>query len=82
MPFYEYFCSTCKQNYKTFHGVEEKSTSCPACNSPEVTKTLPVFNKLIETPRNNTAGQRVERFIEEQREILKAEKQEARKDLK
>ena len=82
MPFYEYFCKSCKTPYKTFHGVDDKSGTCPKCESAEVSKLVPTLSLKQEIKQETSAGNRVEKFIEEQREILKAEKEEARKDLK
>ena len=82
MPFYEYFCKPCKTTYKTFHGIDDKSGPCPKCQSLDITKVVPVPSWQQVNKRESSAGERVEKFIEEQREILKAEKEEARKDLK
>lgn len=82
MPFYEYFCKPCKSSYKTFHGVDDKFGPCPKCESLEVSKVVSTLSWQQTSKPETNAGQRVEKFIEEQREILEAEKQEARKDLK
>jgi putative FmdB family regulatory protein len=82
MPFYEYFCDSCKNNFKTYHGTEEKADSCPRCESAEVIKTLPQLNILKPITKEASAGQRVEKFIEESREILKDQAAESRKELK
>lgn len=84
MPFYEYLCNTCKDKYKTFHGAEEKSDSCPICKSADVIKALPfvsISNKNLADNKTDSKV-RVEKFIEESREALKAQREEARKEVK
>jgi putative FmdB family regulatory protein len=81
MPLYEYLCNACKQPYKTFHGADEVSTECVLCSSPEVSKKLPSLNIVESKKKTTTAGQRVEKFIEDSREALKEQLAEARKDV-
>jgi DnaJ-class molecular chaperone len=80
MPFYEYFCVPCKDAFKTYHGANERAESCPKCNGKEVVKSL--SHVTINKPRGkeSTAGNRVEKFIEDSRETLKEQLTEARKD--
>lgn len=80
MPFYEYYCKPCKGSYKTFHGAEEAGGPCPRCQSIEVSKVIPTLNWREDTKKETSAGQRVEKFIEESREVLEADKQSSRKD--
>jgi putative FmdB family regulatory protein len=82
MPFYEYFCKPCRETYKTFHGIEEKCTTCPKCESNEVSKVIPKLSWKYESKKEASAGQRVEKFIEESREILEQDKKESRQDYK
>jgi putative FmdB family regulatory protein len=82
MPFYEYFCNGCKNPFKTFHKVDEAAESCPKCESVDVKKTLPLVTLTTKTDNKATAGDRVEKFIEESREKLKEQVQESRKELK
>lgn len=84
MPFYEYLCMKCESSYKTFHGIDEKSDACPACKSEDVKKALPfvnISNKNLTDSRSEPKA-RVEKFIEESREALKAQREEARKEVK
>jgi putative FmdB family regulatory protein len=81
MPFYQYYCAACKDSFKTYHGVEERCSACPRCESPEVTKALPQLTLKPKTENTSTAGTRVEKFIEESRQNLQEQLQEARKEL-
>ena len=80
MPFYEYFCKPCRGTYKTFHGADESGGPCPRCESLEVSKVLPTLTYKVESKKETSAGQRVEKFIEESRQVLEADKQSSRKD--
>lgn len=80
MPFYEYFCVPCKNTFKTYHGPNDRAEECPKCSTKEIVKSL--SHVTISKPRlkESTAGNRVEKFIEESRETLKEQLTEARKD--
>jgi putative FmdB family regulatory protein len=80
MPFYQYYCAACKDSFKTYHGSEERCETCPRCESAEVSKVIPTLNWREESKKESSAGQRVEKFIEESREILESDKQSSRKD--
>lgn len=80
MPFYQYFCSDCKDNFKTYHGADEKCESCPRCNGKEVVKGIPQITLQSTNNKEISAGNRVEKFIEESREILEADKRSSRRD--
>ena len=82
MPFYQYFCSACKDSFKAYHGSEEKCDSCPRCQSQEVTKALPQLTLKAKVEDTSTAGRRVEKFIEESRENLQQQLEETRKEFK
>ena len=82
MPFYQYFCSTCKDSFKTYHGSEERCETCPRCQSAEVTKALPHLTLRQTAQDRSTAGSRVEKFIEESRESLQQQLEETRKEFK
>ena len=82
MPFYQYYCAACKQDFKTYHGSEERCSACPRCESPEVTKALPHLTLRQPAQDRSTAGSRVEKFIEESRESLQQQLEETRKEFK
>ena len=80
MPLYDYKCSKCEYECKLFHGVDESAGKCPRC-------TYDTFKKQFSKPSNivniakNTAQTRVEKFIEESREVLHEQMAEARKEI-
>lgn len=82
MPFYEYYCSSCKAPFKTFHGADEKQEGCPNCNNKEITKLLASLTITKQKSKEETSGKRVEKFIEQSRETLKEQLDEARKEYK
>lgn len=81
MPFYQYFCGTCETQFKTYHGPDEKCEACPKCSSPDIKKGLPQLTLGNKVGRESTPGQRVEKFIEESRQNLQQQLEEARKEL-
>ena len=80
MPFYEYYCPACKEPFKSIHGASEKQEACPKCESKDITKLL--ANVTITKPKvsESTSGKRVEKFIEQSRDMLKEQLSESRKD--
>jgi putative FmdB family regulatory protein len=82
MPFYQYYCTSCKDSFKTYHGSEERCESCPRCESTDVTKALPQLTLKQSFSDRSTAGNRVEKFIEESRQSLAQQLEETRKEYK
>ena len=82
MPFYAYSCNNCKKTFKVFHTVDEKQDKCIICPSTEIVKVIPSVRTAQMDTRKTSAGARVERFIEESRETLKQQMEEARKEYK
>jgi len=81
MPFYSYSCETCKKTFKAFHSPDEIEEKCIVCKSTNLKKIIPTVRK-VDSIRNESAGSRVEKFIEESREALQQQMQESRKDYK
>ena len=82
MPFYPYTCKACKKTFKAFHSPDEKHSYCIICKSEDIEKALPTLRTVQVKTDSSDAKTRVEKFIEESRETLKEQKQEARKELK
>lgn len=82
MPFYAYNCTTCKKTFKAFHSPDEKQEHCIICKSKTLEKVVPSVRTVAPDTSKTTAGARVERFIEESRETLREQMQEARKEYK
>jgi putative FmdB family regulatory protein len=81
MPIYEYKCVSCTARWKEMHGADDKGGPCPQCGS-QGQRRLPVGTTYTVTARDSTPGQRVEKFIEESREVLKEQLREARQEYK
>lgn len=82
MPFYAYNCLTCKKTFKAFHSSEEKQEHCIICKSNTLEKVIPTLRTVVANTSKTSAGARVERFIEESREVLGEQMAEARKEYK
>jgi putative FmdB family regulatory protein len=78
MPFYEYFCNHCKEIFKTYHSANDRAEKCERCESKEVIKTIPQLT--ISRTDKQEHGRKVEKFIEDSREVLKEQLAESRKD--
>lgn len=81
MPIYEYSCQPCGAKWKEMHGADDKGGKCQACNT-YAARVLPVGTTVLAAVKPSTAGQRVEKYIEENRQIVKEQIEEARRDYK
>ena len=81
MPKYNYLCVECKKEWVEWNSVSNTDMECPYCFSANVNKLPPSFFVIKDTNSKNkkTAKQNVVESIEENREILKKMKDEARK---
>lgn len=82
MPFYAYKCDTCKKTFKAFHTADECETKCIVCSSDKISKLVGTIRTVVEHKNNSSAKDRVEKFIEDSRQTLKEQMQEARKEYK
>ena len=81
MPTYAYRCNDCNTDFKAFHGVDEKVGGCVKCSSISVQRVfLPIRTTIVTA--TESAGERVEKFIEESRQVLQEQMAEARKEIK
>ena len=80
MPRYRYECSNCGELIIVFHGLEEKFTDCKICEQPEtMQKLLSTPLRVKKRPRTQKkVGQITRKYIEDNREILKQQKKEAK----
>jgi hypothetical protein len=82
MPFYAYNCRSCNKTFKSFHGPDESEKHCIICKNETIEKVLPTL-RMVETKSDtSSAKSRVEKFIEESREVLKEQKTEATREMK
>lgn len=81
MPLYAYKCEQCEYSCQFFHGIDESAGKCPKCSSNFI-KQFPANNNIKVANNKDSAGKRVEKFIEESREALKEQLSESRKEYK
>ena len=81
MPLYDYKCSECQYEMKFFHGINEGIGKCPKCCRDSLKKQFLRNGNVIHINGNDSAGSRVEKFIEESREVLREQMAEARKEI-
>ena len=80
MPRYRYECANCGDLVIVFHGIKETFTDCKKCPQENTMK------KLLSTPftvkkqpkTDKKIGDITKKYIEENREILKQQKKEAK----
>lgn len=80
MPRYVYFCSSCDSHFQVRHGMSEKQDKCDLCSgSGTLTRVpqMPIIKKE-QAAQNNKAGSMTKEYIEQNRELLKEMKKEAR----
>ncbi len=79
MPRYMYFCDDCQDNFTVFHGLNDIQNFCLMCESENINKMLtkPIHLKV---KKDKLTGNLTKKYIEENKEILKNLKKEARKN--
>jgi len=83
MPRYRYECSACKNVHIIFHRISETPTSCTGCGvKNQLTKllTTPTIVGKEEEIVDGEVGELTREYIEANREVLKQQKEEAKKD--
>jgi putative FmdB family regulatory protein len=81
MPIYEYSCVGCTARWKEMHGADDKGGPCPQCGL-QGRRSMPMGTTYTVTARGDNHGQRVEKFIEESRQVLEEQMREARQEYK
>ena len=74
-----YFCDDCQDNFTVFHGLNDIQNFCLMCESENINKMLtkPIHLKV---KKDKLTGNLTKKYIEENKEILKNLKKEARKN--
>ena len=78
MPIYRYECNSCKEVSSYMHGYDEVRLDCEKCESKNtLVKVLgkPLISKN-KNKEDSSVGEITNKFIEENREILKKQKKE------
>ena len=81
MPRYQYECKICGANEIVFHLIDETHEDCNNCNSEDsMVKIVSVANIKTKTKAKQISkiGDITKKFIEENREILKQQKEDSK----
>ena len=77
MPQYAYRCENCEYNFESFHSMNESLKLCEKCGNESLVKVPQLLNSYSrQKTERDLAGERVEKFIEDNRKILLDSKQE------
>ncbi|MAG28443.1 hypothetical protein CMI47_23190 [Candidatus Pacearchaeota archaeon] len=83
MPRYRYECDKCGDLVIVFHSFEETFSDCDKCEQKGTMQKLlstPItIKKLIQLKPNEKIGELTKEYIEENRKVLKQQKEEAKK---
>ena len=83
MPRYKYECSECSHLVIAFHRLNDTVTDCIMCNSKSTMKRLlskPIIVQKSEYDVEQEVGELTKEHIEANREILKEQKEKAKKE--
>ena len=80
MPRYRYECAICGEEVLVFHGIKETFTDCKKCVETNTMKKLLSRPQTVKKQKNQDKkiGTITKKYIEENREILKQQKKEAK----
>ena len=77
MPTYCYHCEKCDGHFEAFHSIKNIETICELCGEEGALVRVPSMPTYF---KKNNSGNVVRQHIEEARQQLKEDKQDARKD--
>lgn len=77
MPIYTYKCKDCEFIFDIFHDMSSRLTDCQKCGNINCLKK--VLNSSINVIEKDNSGQLVKKYIEENKELLKEEKQNVKR---
>ena len=79
MPRYIYFCEECQTDFTIFHGISDIQETCVVCEKSSIKKMLtkPIH---LKTKKDKSTGKVTQKYIEENKEVLKNLKEEAIKN--
>jgi len=83
MPRYSYYCEKCEISISLFHGINETINNCEKCKSENTMKKMlstPIILNNKDEAKNISIGQLTKEYIKANEEILKEQKEEAKKD--
>ncbi len=79
MPRYRYLCELCEETTDAFHSYDEVLTNCEKCDSEDSLKKIlstPYYGIKKIQPADKKVGEITKKYIEENRELLKKQKEE------
>jgi|TARA_Y100000034_G_scaffold115586_1_gene152959 putative FmdB family regulatory protein len=83
MPRYRYECKNCGDLVIVFHGFKETFSDCEKCEQKDTMQKLLSTPLTIKKPATKTSptkiGELTKEYIEENRKVLKQQKEEAKK---
>lgn len=80
MPQYTYKCKSCDKQWEEFYSLNETPTKCPFCemnNLQRIPSSVTILAKMQEENKTRT-GEIVKNYIEQNKQVLKELKQEAK----
>lgn len=81
MPRYKYVCLKCEYTKTYFHGINETIEICEVCEEPTMERVLGKINfKNNKNSKPSQVGSLTKQYIEENRELLNKQKEEAKKE--
>jgi len=82
MPKYCYYCDNCQAEFEVSHSIKEKLEKCGFCGVEDALKKIPSIPTIFtnsKQSKDKKIGSLVEEHIEENREMLKKEKERLKK---
>ena len=82
MPFYKYKCSHCDTTQTIFHLINDDTPACTNCEQFDTMVKLVTtpFIKTESKDKNSTTGEITKEYIEANKELLKEEKEKAKRE--
>ena len=78
MPTYCYYCEECNEHFEAFHSMKIIENVCKVCGAEECLTRVPSMPTYL---KKNNAGNIVKNHIEEARDQLTKDKQDAIKEF-
>lgn len=81
MPMYVYECAACSNQFESVHSMTEQLHNCDRCGGKDTLKRIPqLLTSYSQDRQKITAGERVNKFIEDSKQLLKDSKESIKKE--
>jgi len=83
MPRYKYHCTQCEGEITVYHGISDTLTNCEACKGEGCMQKMLSSLRYVKKgapSKSPKAGELTKQYIEKNKEILKQQKKEAKKE--